>query len=443
MNAATALEPVAANARISSVDTLRGFALLGILAMNIITFGLPSESYMDPMNPALAPYQGAFEGANRVSWWICHVFFDQKMMSTFSMLFGAGLVLMAGRARSGDDSQPPRFAAVYYRRIGWLLLIGLLHAYLIWYGDILTSYAICGLLLYPLRQARPAILIPLGFGVMCVTVLIMLGMGFGMSHVRDAAAEAQRTLAAGGDLNDEQRGAMEGYQAMTAGMNPTPEKIAATVAAMRGSLPDVLRENATQAIMLQTFIFAIWTVWRALGLMLVGMGMMKLGVFAAARSIRFYAIMAMVGLGVGLPMAAYGGSLLVQHRFDMIDAFGPAWHFNYFGSFFVALGYTGVVMLICKTGVLSAFRALLAAVGQMALTNYLMQSLLMTFIFYGWGLGYFGHFERSELFLFVAGTWAVQLIVSPIWLARYRFGPAEWVWRSLTYLRRQPMRRNT
>lgn len=435
--AVTPLSPVAPRQRVTSVDTLRGFALLGILAMNIVAFALPSDAYMHPGLAVFEPYQGPFEGLNKLSWWITSIFFDQKMMSTFSMLFGAGLVLMGGRA--GTDAAPG-FAGVYYRRLLYLFLIGMLHAYLVWYGDILVAYAICGLLLYPVRHLRPGWLITIGIVVMLVSVVLTGLMGAGMMFMRHAATEAQQIIDAGGTPRSDQAELLKGYNEMMKGMTPSPERVAETVALMRGSLPDVLRENAKGAAMLQTFVFAIWTFWRALGLMLIGMGLMKLGVFAAARSTRFYTIMSIVGLGIGLPLAAGGAALQDLHDFDMFWLLATDWHLNYIGSAFVALGYTGVVMLICKAGELTWLRTRLAAVGRMALTNYLMQSLLMTFVFYGWGLGYFGRVERAELYLFVAAVWVLQLVVSPLWLDRFRFGPAEWLWRSLTYGRAQPMR---
>ena len=147
------LAPVAESQRVAAVDVLRGFALLGILAMNIITFALPVDAYVNPMNEHVNRFAGEFRGANRATWLAQHVFFDQKMMSIFSMLFGAGLVLMGGRAGAVGTVS---FAGVYYRRLLWLFLIGMAHAYLLWYGDILVTYAICGLLLYPLRNWRRA-----------------------------------------------------------------------------------------------------------------------------------------------------------------------------------------------------------------------------------------------------------------------------------------------
>jgi uncharacterized protein len=426
--------PVADNARLSSVDTLRGVAVLGILAMNIVAFALPFAAYIDPMLPALERYQGPFEGANRLTWIISYLLFDQKMMSIFSMLFGAGLVLMGAR----NDAP---LAGRYYRRIGVLFVIGMVHAYLLWYGDILVAYALCGALLYPLRGLRPRNLIILGVGLLLISVAINALFGGLMLLFRHAALDAQGILDAGGTLTPDQEQTLSGYTHFLESTRPSQEAVDASVASIRSGFVGAVRENAREAVVLQTFMFAIWTFWRALGLMLVGMGLMKLGVFAATRTPAFYSRLALAGIGLGLPLVAIGGWMQFHHGFDMPWHFALDGHFNYVGSILMALGYVGVVMRLCQSGTLAGLRRRLAAVGRMALTNYLMQTLLMTFIFYGWGLANYGRVERYQLSLFVVGTWAIQLVISPIWLSRFRFGPAEWVWRTLTYGRAQPMRR--
>jgi uncharacterized protein len=417
---AASLEPVRPSARVLAVDVLRGFAVLGILAMNIVSFALPADAYVNPMNEPLNRYAGTFAGANRVVWYLSYLLIDMKMMSIFSMLFGAGVILMHDRAEGGG------FASIYYRRLLWLLLFGLVHAYFIWYGDILTLYAMCGLLLYPVRRWRPAVLTTIGVVMMMVTVAITALMGAGLMYVRSAAEhgdpEVQRTWAQ-----------------IAVGLEPKADEIDAMVAAMRGSFATVWRENAKEALFFQLLLFPTMMFWRALGLMLVGMGLMKLGVFTAAKSIRFYMLMILLGYGLGLPLIAWGAHEQIMHRFDMVHALALGWHFNYVGSLLVALAHVGVVMLVAKTGVVAWLTARLAAAGRMALTNYLCQSLMCTAMFYGWGFGLFGRVERKWFPLFVVGIWVIQLFWSPWWLRQHRFGPMEWLWRSLTYWKRQPM----
>jgi uncharacterized protein len=227
---------------------------------------------------------------------------------------------------------------------------------------------------------------------------------------------------------------------MEALFKPSPEDLQREIDAYRGGFAEVHAARVPKTVMMQTQALLMLVLWRAGGWMLIGMALLKLGVLSAKRSVRFYTVMAIVGYGVGLPLVWYGMDALIAHGFDHIYRFKLGNHFNYVGATLVALGHVGVVMLICKTGALKWLTDRLAAVGRMALSNYLIQSILCTTLFYGYGLGLFDKLDRTGLFGVVILVWIAQLIYSPIWLRHFRFGPAEWVWRSLTYWRRQPMR---
>ncbi|MHC4306602.1 MAG: DUF418 domain-containing protein, partial [Planctomycetota bacterium] len=177
------------------------------------------------------------------------------------------------------------------------------------------------------------------------------------------------------------------------------------------------------------------------GIILIGMALYKLGVFSAARSKGFYAALVAIGALVGIPVIMYGASRNLEAGWDVRYSFYFGGLYNFWASILVALGWVGLVMLLCKSTILGRAKRVLAAVGQMALTNYLMQTIICTTIFYGHGFGRFGHFERTDQILVVLGVWIVQLIWSPIWMHYFRFGPFEWLWRSLTYLKPQPMQR--
>ena len=153
-----------------------------------------------------------------------------------------------------------------------------------------------------------------------------------------------------------------------------------------------------------------------------------------------YVVMMAVGLFLGLPLCYLAHSGLRAHDFDFFHRFMVDNQFNYWGSVLVALGYIGAVMLVCQKSLMRGLTRRLAAVGRMALTNYLFHSIVCTSLFYGFGFGLYNHLERFWLFLIVLAIWTVQLLLSPVWLRRYRFGPAEWLWRTLTYGRRQRMR---
>jgi uncharacterized protein len=427
--------PVTPAERVTAVDVLRGVALLGILPMNIVGFAWPFTAYFDPTAG------GGFAGLDRVIWIVCHIVFDQKMLTIFSMLFGAGLVLMGNRAEARGRS----ITSIYYRRVLWLLAIGMVHAYLIWDGDILVTYAQCGLLLFLFRRLSPRTLIILGASLILLAALIGFGFSVGIEFVRDTAAAAAVAKQAGEKPSRLQRALSNAWeQGLRAEFDPSPEQRAKTrneeIAIYRDGYLGIVLLRATHLIVMHTVAFVMVLMWGIGGRMLIGMGLMKLGVFAAARSARFYVGLTALSYGLGLPLVAYDTIALIDRGFAAPTLLRSKMAYNEIGSVLVALGHVGVVMLVVRAGLLSGLTRRLAAVGQMALTNYLTHSLVCTTIFYGYGFGLFATINRTGLTGIVLAIWAVQLFVSPLWLARFRFGPAEWVWRSLTYWRLQPMR---
>jgi uncharacterized protein len=418
--------PVAAAERIASIDVLRGVALLGILMVNIWSFALPLIIFS---NPSLA---GGYTGANYAAWWVSHFFFEEKMMSIFSMLFGAGLVVMTERT----DARGLSLTGVYYRRILWLLAFGLLHAYGLWEGDILFSYAICGLVLFPLRRLAPALLTAIGLIVFSTAIGVTVATGLVLRWA-GAGAGGEPAPTQSTDMAELQRAIREFSDDLEP--SPDPAEIAKEIklTSENGYWP-LFRERAGTSLWLQTGGFVAWAGPRAGGLMLLGMALMKLGVFTAARSLRFYLGMAIFGFTFGFPLVGYGMYDMRAHDYDSLHDLIIGGQYNYIGSLFVALGYVGMVMTVCRLGWLRWLTYRLAAVGRMALTNYFSQTLICTTLFYGYGYGLFGQLDRIHLVGVVVAVWLFQLIVSPIWLRFFRFGPAEWLWRSLTYWRLQP-----
>jgi uncharacterized protein len=406
------LGPVGGGERVASIDVLRGFALLGIFVINIWGFGLPDGAESDPT------VWGGFTGRNFAAWLVCHLLFEQKMMSIFSMLFGAGLVLMGERS----DARGAPLAGVYYRRVLWLLVFGLAHAYLLWDGDILVSYALCGLILYPFRRLRPRTQIALGLCVFLLAVPVNMAAGLAARRAQETALPPLLDFIVQPDSRD-------------------PEKVRKDVELhQNGSYLTLLKNRAANNVWEQTVGFVSWAGPRAGGLMLLGMGLMQLGIFSAGRPLRFYLLLAALGYGLGLPVVAWGVYEQLAHQFEPIYQSLAGGHFNYLGSLLVALGHVGVVVAVCKAGRLRWLTARLAAVGRMALSNYLMQTLIATTLFEGWGLGWFGRLDRFQLLGVVLSVWVLQLTVSPLWLRYFRFGPMEWLWRSLTYRRLYPLR---
>ena len=424
------LAPVTAGERYEAVDVLRGFAVLGILVMNVYAFAMPFPAYG---NPTL--YGGS--GIHFATWVTTHLFFDQKFMAIFAMLFGAGLVLMAERAEARGRGA---FAAVYYRRMLWLIVIGAVHGYLIWFGDILVNYACCGLLLYPLRRLKPRTLIAIALPLLLVPLPITVRMGRSMLQAKADGEALEQRLAAGGTLTEEEEEQRESWQQMRPMMFPTREDVLEQIDIHRGGYPGIFAARLPVTLALQTWLLLTFGLWRMGGMMILGMGLAKLGVFRAGRSATFYRRWIALGYGLGLPIVAWSAYDLTSHGFEPTHMMEGGFFFNYFGSVAVALAHIALVMSVVRSGALAGLRARLAAVGRMALTNYLMHSILLTTVFYGYALGLYGHVERFYQMGFVLAVWILQLAWSPWWLERFRFGPFEWLWRSLTYWRRQPMR---
>jgi uncharacterized protein len=199
-------------------------------------------------------------------------------------------------------------------------------------------------------------------------------------------------------------------------------------------------QRIPEAIGGQTFLMAIRTGWRVLGLMLMGMALFKWGILTAERSRRFYLSMLAVGFVVGFPMVLYGLRLNYRAGWTMEFSLFQGQLYNYWGSLFVSSGYIAVIMAVCHSATRGLLLRALGAVGRMAFTNYLVQTLICTTLFYGHGFSLFGLVERRHQILIVFAVWVFQLVVSPLWLKYYRYGPMEWLWRSLAYKRLQPMK---
>jgi uncharacterized protein len=426
-------KPVAEGERVASVDVIRGVALLGILTMNIVAFSWPEAVYDIPVrDPDAGPLDIAL-------WAFNHLVFETKMMTLFSMLFGAGLVLMAERA----EGRGARWRGVYYRRVTWLLVIGLIHGYLIWYGDILVWYALCGFLLYPFRKLRPATLIVLGvlFNLVLLGMLLVFRFA-GVPYMRATAERVEVATREGRTPGWFSQKVHDGWKEMSKNELPKREEFLAEIATHRGSYWGIVKERAKELIWFQLFgfLFAGW--WMAGGRMLIGMGLMKLGIFSAARSRQFYLAMIAWGYGVGLPFLIFDvyhqirGGFFLSGRLQYVLDGWPALIF--YASIPVVFGHIGLVMLFYQSGALPWLTRRLAAVGRMALSNYLFDSLFCTTLFYGYGFDLFGTLHRPLLYVLVLSLWLVQLLVSGLWLEVFRFGPAEWLWRSLTYWKPQP-----
>jgi uncharacterized protein len=400
--------PIGLHERHDAIDLLRGVALLGILVMNIQAFAMPTAAYF---NPTALGDRGP---ADLYIWAFSHLFFDQKFMTIFSWLFGAGVVLMTTRA--AERGVKP--AAFHYRRMLALLVFGLIHAYLIWDGDILVLYAICGMIVYPFRNLRPLLQLALGLLSLAIGSSLMVAGGF---LIPQGPAEA-----------------IADFQAFWA---PTAEQLQRETLAFQGGYLAHLPVRAEHALEFHLSDIWLWGVWRASGNMLIGMALFKWKALTGELPQNVYRDVAVIGFGFGLPLIVGGIVSMNEHDWETFHSFFIAGQFNYWASLLVALGWVGFTISMWHAGIARGLATRLIAVGRTAFSCYILTSLICTFIFYGHGLGFYGHVSRRGQIAVTIGVWITLLIVAPLWLDRFRFGPLEWLWRTLTYGARQPLRR--
>ncbi|MFL6619318.1 MAG: DUF418 domain-containing protein [Povalibacter sp.] len=423
--------PVQRADRIGMLDMTRGIAVLGILLMNIVGFGLP-DAYEDPTN------WGGHQGANLWVWRIASLFFEGTMRGLFTFLFGAGALLFL--TRNATASASPSRTRLYYRRTLLLIAFGLFNGYvLLWEGDILFYYGVTGLFLYFFRNVGTRALILIGLAVLTVPTIMNFGDYREYKQAQVRAEAAQHTLVAGENLSFDARQAIEDFEALNEDHKPSSSKLLYAAEQITTSYASAFRYLKSRTFYWETTFFAEFGFAECLGMMLLGMALLKTGVLSGNASGKTYGTLLIAGYATGLAVNVYE----LRHLEGAHFAVGAMMD-NYLtydlGRVPMTLGHVGLIGLLWQTSGLARAKRTLAYVGQMALTNYLTQSAICMFIFTGAGLGLFGELQRYQLYYVVAAIWIVQLAWSPWWLKRFQFGPVEWVWRTLTYGHRQPLR---
>ena len=419
--------PLAASERIHSLDVLRGCVLLGILMMNISDFGL-SGAYEDPT------VTGGAKGLNLFVWSTASLFFEGTMRGLFSILFGVGMFVLTDRLQKRGAGIET--ADIYFRRTLWLIFFGIVHSYLLlWHGEILFAYGLFGLLLFSFRNMAPKRLTLIAvFLLLCGTIWNYADYRAAKQLTENVAISAQ-LKSAGRPLTPELVAAEKEWQERME--KRSPAAIEETNRNMRKGYFGVVKFLAPINLELDRMYTFRYDLWDVFSMMLLGIALFKWKVLTAQRSYRFYLVLALIGYAVGLSINYYELRMVLDNDFSYV-AMAKASITYEWGRLFTSLGHLAVIMLFCKVTWARWLKSTLAAVGKMALTNYLMQSVICMFIFTGVGFGLFGRLQRYELYYVVFAIWIFQMIVSPIWLRYFRFGPAEWVWRTLTYQKRQP-----
>jgi uncharacterized protein len=426
--------PVSDKERLKLIDALRGVALLGILLMNIPGFAMLDrfeESFKS--NPA------------DVNFWVSaviSVFFEGKMRALFGMIFGAGLLLFVSKKEQAGRS----VTALFYRRMFWLVLFGLIHAHLIlWIGDILYLYGFCGMVIYLFRKVKPAYLI-LG-----VPLVALFDFGAGTlfyQHIREkriAYVQASAVAAENQPLTESQQKAMADWRELEKSFIPNLEDAQENTRKMKSDYATVASRLRPLAWKFETIFLPI-EIWDSIALMLLGMALFKWGFLTGQWLNRDYAKVAAIGYAIGLPLAAYSfyhGYLYspnLEASLRRLELVPIEWvRLIYpFQRIFLVMAHVATIILLYKAKYAQGLFRRLEAVGQMALTNYIMHSVICTLFFFGYGLNYYGELEYYQIYFVVFAVWIVQLIWSPIWIRFFLFGPLEWVWRSLTYWKLQP-----
>ncbi len=414
------------NARITALDTLRGCAVLGILLMNIHGFGAPPPAYLRPDAAAIAA-----GGADLYLWYAEMLLFEGTMRGLFTLLFGAGVLLFIARRTRQFGAQ--QVASLHYRRAAALIGFGLLNAYvLVWSGDILFLYGIAACVLYPLRDCTQRQLLKLAIPLLCLQPLIGTVGFLGYLQARADSAPLLAMEAAGATLSAAQRAELADYRALLADVEPTESMTRETVAAMRASYLSAVRYNAPIAWSNQTVFLPTQALWEALGMMLLGMLLLRSGALDGRWSTRRYLLLLLSGYGIGLAVNLAEISWVRDGGFAT-ERILAIWYVTYdFGRIPMTLGHLALIMLAIRATRAGALQRALNAVGRMALSNYLAQSVLCLLLFTGAGFAWFGQLERHELYYVVFAIWILQLGLSSGWLRHHAQGPAEWLWRAAT-----------
>jgi uncharacterized protein len=413
------METQSAATRYESLDAIRGVAVMGILAMNIVAFAMPFSAYVNPVAG------GPASELDLATWFFNFVFIDSKMRGMFSMLFGASTLLVIQSAEADGRSA----AGAHYSRMTWLAIFGLAHYFFIWFGDILFLYAVCGLLLFAFRNLSVRAL------VIWAAVFFLIGIGF------LAAGWLMFALGEAGKLPPEAMAQMKDDLAkMNADMGPDSASYPREVATYLGSYGSIVAHRLSKAE--DPFVQALMFLWETMGLMLIGMALFKSRMLTGEWDAARYRKWALRGFIIGIPPLVGLAWYQYANGFSAVSTFGASLSLSVPFDVAMTIGWASLIMLLIRTTASPAVRARLAAAGQMAFTNYLTTSIVMTTIFYGYGLGLFGSVGRTALYLFCFAMWAAMLLWSKPWLARFQYGPLEWIWRSLSRWQLQPLRRS-
>lgn len=403
--------------RLPSLDIVRGVAVMGILLLNIVGFSMPGAAYFNPRA------YGGSEGWDLAAYLVNFVFFDGRMRGLFSFLFGASMLLVIDRAKAKGENP----ARVHYRRMIWLLVFGLVHLWLIWDGDILAHYALVGMFAYLLRDLPVSKLVGLGVTLILFEIVILGGLPFGVWMMQHAPGDSKGAADAAREL---------------AGFNqqfgiPRASDIARELQIHRSGYATIVTNRISEYRYGPLTLLMVYGA-ETLAYMMLGMAALRSGMLSGEWPHARYRKWCITAFAISIPCYTALAVLMINGDFGMFAVLLAVMGLATPIRPVMVVGWACLILLLARPG--GALTQRLAAAGRMAFTNYLATSLICTTLFYGYGLGWFGTLSRAQLYLVVLAMWALILLWSKPWLARFRYGPFEWLWRSLARREFQPMR---
>jgi uncharacterized protein len=463
-------------ARIFSLDVLRGIALLGILVISIWEFGGFSTNQQ-------AFYRTGTHGGNYYLLSSVSMLFEGKMRALLSIIFGAGIILYI--TRRDHNSATPTYPDLHIRRMMWLMLFGLINAFiLLWPGDILFHYGAMGILLFPFWRMPAKGL----FIAALVTTLIYCGKTY-WNYTDDqkaykkflavtavekkfvtADSNAKRKIDSmlqiskhdplssrfaddtllkrfyNDTLTRKQKKEKQAWEGLAKGLKYDSTGDDGDRKSMRsGSYTKTWSYLVGKSQFKESYWLYQKGIWDIGSMMFLGMALLGFGFFADRFPTRRYWMIALPCLLLGLLLAwgrIHFQNLTITDYAKYIDGHPVPYNILFpVERFLLALGYAGLLLAVLRITKHNWIWKSLAAIGQMALTNYFLQTIFCTLFFYGYGMGYFGRLNQVQLYFFVAETWLLQLLFSVLWLRFFTMGPAEWLWRSLVAKKRLPFKK--
>mgnify|MGYP001169998959 FL=1 len=430
------VQPVATADRIKSIDAIRGVALLGILMMNIPGFGINWDFWYSIIHSPRS-------GNDYYTFATVFVFFEGTMRGLFSMLFGAGMILFMLNKKEVPGG--PTVAEYYYRRLLWLVFFGIINAFVIlWEGDILFFYGLCGMLLFVFRKLSPKWLVILALACVSIGIIKNQWNWNEFRGKRIAYTEATAAKKENKKLSPEQQGAIKAWTQIEKNQKPDTAQSNENLRKMQSGYGTIFTYFIPQNSGGEVW-YMYNGLWDMLAMMFLGMAMFVWGFFTNKLKTSTYAMWMLIGYGISIPIAWVLFDKGLMNSLNVGD-YADRWRsshrvFEEFRRIPLTIGHASLIMLIFRSRKVPWLMKAFANVGQMAFTNYLMQSIICTFFFYGYGFGKYNQLYFHQLYYVVFAVWIFQLIFSSIWLWYFRFGPFEWLWRSLTYWKKQPMRK--